>query len=95
MKNKISKEFFELLATSNFITAYHYRVILLLLTGTAYTQAQIADRLGLKRQNVHRCVKELEERGYILVDRIEGRNKFIKANLSVKDIRLANSVADE
>lgn len=58
----------------------------MLLFTKSYTQSQLAERLGLKRQNVHRCVKELEEHGYISVDRIEGRNKFIKANTSVKDI---------
>lgn len=85
MKKQLTTEYLELLATSNFATAYHYRVLMLLLTGI-YTQSQLAERLGLKRQNVHRCVKELEEHGYILVDRVEGRNKFLKANTSVKDI---------
>lgn len=90
MKKQLTTEYLELLATSNFTTAYHYRVLMLLLTGS-YTQSQLAEKLGLKRQNVHRCVKELEEHGYILVDRIEGRNKFIKANTSVKSIRIADS----
>lgn len=85
MKKQLTTEYLELLATSNFATAYHYRVLMLLLTGS-YTQSQLAERLGLKRQNVHRCVKELEAHGYILVDRVEGRNKFLKANTSVKDI---------
>lgn len=85
MKKQLTTEYLELLATSNFTTAYHYRVLMLLLTGS-YTQSQLAERLGLKRQNVHRCVKELEEHGYILVDRVEGRNKFLKANTSAKDI---------
>ncbi|MDE6425470.1 MAG: MarR family transcriptional regulator [Ruminococcus sp.] len=62
----------------------------MLLLIKSYTQSQLAERLGLKRQNVHRCVKELEEHGYILVDRVEGRNKFIKANTSVKDIHKAD-----
>lgn len=90
MKKQLTTEYLELLATSNFTTAYHYRVLMLLLTGS-YTQSQLAEKLGLKRQNVHRCVKELEEHGYILVDRVEGRNKFIKANTSVKSIRIADS----
>lgn len=90
MKKQLTTEYLELLATSNFTTAYHYRVLMLLLTGS-YTQSQLAEKLGLKRQNVHRCVKELEEHGYILVDRVEGRNKFIKANTSVKSIRSADS----
>ena len=85
MKKQLTTEYLEMLVASNFFTAYHYRVLILLLTGS-YTQSQLAERLGLKRQNVHRCVKELDEHGYILVDRVEGRNKFIKANISVKDI---------
>ena len=85
MKKQLTTEYLEMLAASNFFTAYHYRILMLLLTGS-YTQSQLAERLGLKRQNVHRCVKELDEHGYILVDRVEGRNKFIKANISVKDI---------
>ena len=85
MKKQLTTEYLEMLAASNFFTAYHYRVLMLLLTGS-YTQSQLAERLGLKRQNIHRCVKELDEHGYILVDRVEGRNKFIKANTSVKDI---------
>lgn len=85
MKKQLTTEYLELLATSNFTTSYHYRVILILMTGT-YTQAQLSEKLGIKRQNINRCVKELEEHGYILVDRVEGRNKFIKANTSVKAI---------
>ena len=88
MKKVLKTEYLELIATSNFATSYHYRVLLLLLTGS-YTQSQLAEKLGLKRQNVHRCVKELEQYGYILIDRVEGRNKFIKANMSVSIIRAA------
>ncbi len=90
MKKQLTTEYLELLATSNFTTAYHYRVLMLLIAGT-YTQTQLAKKLNLKRQNVHRCIKELEEHGYILVDRIEGKNKFFKANTSVKSIRNIDS----
>ena len=83
MKIKLSEEWLAQLAASNFATAYHYRVLLTLLTGT-FTQAQIAVKFGLKRQNVHRCVKDLEEHGYITVVRIEGRNKYITANTDAK-----------
>lgn len=53
---------------------------------SSYTQSQLSERLGLKRQNVHHCIKELEEHGYILVDRVEGRNKFLKTNMLVSSI---------
>lgn len=93
MKKSLTSDYLELLATSTFATAYHYRVLLLLLTGS-YTQSQLAEKLGLKRQNVHRCVKELEEHGYILVDRVEGRSKFIKANTSVSAILAADEQSE-
>lgn len=92
-KQPFTAEYFELLATAtnDFATAYHYRVLMLLMTGTSYTQAQLAEKLSLKRQNVHRCIKDLEKHGYILVDKVEGRNKFLKLNTSVKDIRKIDS----
>ena len=86
MKKQFTTEYFEILATSNFITAYHYRVMLMLLTGN-YTQTQIANNLHLKVQNVHTCVRDLEKQGLIEVDRIEGKNKFLKAVTSVKRVR--------
>ena len=92
MKIKLSEEWLAQLATSNFATAYHYRVLLTLLTGT-FTQTQISLKLGLKRQNVHRCVKDLEEHGYITVVRIEGRNKYITANTDVK--ALSNEIVSD
>ncbi len=67
----------------------------MLLLTKSYTQSQLAERLGLKRQSVHRCVKELEEHGYILVDRVEGRNKFIKANTSASAIHSAHLVDEQ
>lgn len=92
MKQKITLtvDYLEILASSEFLTAYHYRVLILLLTGI-YTQSQLADKLNMKRQNVHRCIKELEANGYIEVDRIEGRNKFFKATTSAKKILEATS----
>lgn len=85
-KVNLTVEFVELMATNEFVTTYHYKILLLLIAGV-YTQSQIANKLHMKRQNVHRCVKELEDYGYIMVDRIEGRNKFLKANTSVNNIR--------
>ncbi len=86
MKKQFTTEYLEILATSNFITAYHYRVMLMLLTGN-YTQAQMADKLHLKKQNIHKCIKDLEKQGLVEVDRIEGKNKFLKAVTSVKMIQ--------
>ena len=64
---------------------------MLLLTKNC-TQLQLVTKFDLKRQNVHRCVKELEQYRYILLDRIDGRNKFIKANTSVSAVHTANQL---
>ncbi len=87
----MKKQYFEMLAKSDFATTYHYKIVLLLLATGALTQAQIADELNMKKQNVNRCVKELLEHGYITVERIEGKNKFLKVVTSIKDIRCTNS----
>lgn len=63
-------------------------------SSTLFLQFQLATKFGLKRQNVHHCIKELGQYGYILLDRIEGRNKFIKVNTSVLAICNANEFDD-
>lgn len=87
MKNKINLEFsyLETLVSSDFMTTYHYKIMLMLIMG-AYTQMQIASKLDVKVQNVHCCIKELEERNYITVERIEGRNKYYTAVTSAKKL---------
>lgn len=87
----MKKQYFEMFAKSDFATTYHYKIVLLLLATGALTQAQIADELNMKRQNVNRYVKDLLEHGYITVERIEGKNKFLKVVTSIKDIRSTNS----
>ncbi len=82
----MKKQYFEILAKNDFATTYHYKIVLLLLATGALTQAQIAHELNMKKQNVNRCVKELLEHGYITVERIEGKNKFLKVVTSIKDI---------
>ena len=63
----------------------HYKIMLILLTGKSYTQVQIAEMLGVKhRQNMTVPIKELTEQGYIMVDYIKGRNKYLKAITSRK-----------
>lgn len=85
MKKQLNGEYFDMLAKSDF-TTYHYKIVLLLLATGALTQAQLADELNMKRQNVNRYVKDLLEHGYITVERIEGKNKFLKAVTSIKSI---------
>ena len=78
----MDKKYLEFLAKSD-LTTYGYK-ILLMLNIKPQNQAQLADELGILRQNVNRCVKDLEARNLIEVDRIEGRNKFYKAVTNLK-----------
>lgn len=73
----MDKEYIQFLALSN-LTTYHYK-ILLLLNVKPQNQAQLAEALNIKKQNVYKYVKELQEMNFVKVDRIEGRNKFYKA----------------
>ncbi len=86
MKKQLTTDYLELVAQIEHLSAYHYRIWITLLTG-AYTQAQLAAKLNIKRQNINRCVKDLSAYGLITVDRIEGRNKFIKAITSSKALQ--------
>ena len=62
-------------ATLDF-TTYHYKTLLLLAT-KPMTQSQVAEQLGIKKQNINRYVSDLIKLGLVAVDRIEGRNKFL------------------
>ncbi len=77
-KKSALQEYFSALAMQNSLTTYHYKV-LLLLNVQPYTQAQLSNMLDIQRQNINRVVKDLEQMKLIEVDRIEGRNKFLKA----------------
>ena len=74
--NKKEIEYLIYIATLD-LNAYDYKVLLLLLERT-YNQATLADVLRTKRQSIHKCVKELEAKNLIEVDRMEGRNKFYR-----------------
>lgn len=76
-KISLQTEYLIAISTANF-TTYHYK-ILMLLTVQPMTQSQIADTLKVKRQNINRYVSELLKYGLLEVDKIEGKNKFIKA----------------
>lgn len=56
---------------------YHYKMVLMLLEHPQ-TQTMIADKLGIAKQNMNKVAKDLESSGYIVIDRIEGRNKFFR-----------------
>ena len=76
-KISLSADYLTALSTADF-TTYHYKILLLLAVQTM-TQAQIADFLQVKKQNINKYVSELTEMGLLEVDRVEGRNKFLKA----------------
>ena len=79
----ITSEYLNDLALQEGFTTTHYKIMLVLLSGKAYTQAQLADKLGVKhRQNLTPPLNDLTKQGYITVDRTEGRNKFLKAVLN-------------
>jgi len=76
---KFSADYIERLARANFNSPTHYK-ILFLLYGKSYTQVQLCKELGINRpQNITRIINQLTSEGFIKVDRIEGRNKFLKA----------------
>lgn len=74
--NKKELEYLAYIATLD-LNAYDYKILLLLLE-KPLNQAVLADILQTKRQNIYKCVKKLEEKQLIEVDRVEGRNKFYR-----------------
>lgn len=79
MKKKITVplDLLTTIATAN-LTTYHYKLWLLFAT-EPLTQAQAAEKLGVKKQNINRHTSDLAKLGLITVDRIEGKNKFFTA----------------
>ena len=92
-KETFTTDYLEFLADGDF-TTYHYKVMLLLLTGT-FTQAQLAKRLNIKKQNIGKVVKKLTEQGYIINTKKIGREKYFTANRKFKETNLTtNSESD-
>ena len=84
MKRKPTDNWLFCVAKQSF-TTMHYKVLMLLLTGKSYTQAQMADLLGVKhRQNLTQPINDLLKSGLVEVDRVEGRNKYLRVVLNVK-----------
>lgn len=77
----MNKNYIEYIAVQD-LTTYHYK-ILLLLGARTLTQAQLCETLNVKKQNLHKYIKELETMNLIEVDRIEGRNKFYRSITNV------------
>lgn len=88
-KINLSADYLTALSTAD-LTTYHYKVLLLLAV-QPMTQTQIADFLQTKKQNINKYVSELLKYGLLEVDRIEGKNKFLKAvNKFPKDSKPTN-----
>lgn len=78
-------DYLEHIALQNLKT-YHYKTLLLLLK-SPLTQSMIGDRLGVRRQNINKITRGLEQLGYIEVDRIEGKNKFYRVVTDMKRLQ--------
>ena len=71
-KISLTADYLNALANADLGT-YHYKVLLLLET-KPMTQAQVSEILKIKKQNI--------KMGLLEVDRIEGRNQFLRATNS-------------
>ena len=74
-KISLTVDYLNALANANLGT-YHYKVLLLLET------KQVSEILKIKKQNINKYVSDLKKMGLLEVDRIEGRNQFLRATNS-------------
>ncbi|MGG5460819.1 winged helix-turn-helix domain-containing protein [Clostridium sp. B9] len=82
----MDKKYFEHIANIKELGKYHYKVLLLLISED-YTQSDIKNLLGLKKQNVNRVFRELEKLGLIEIKEIKGSNKYYRL-VDVKRLKL-------
>ena len=92
-KIRVGADLLTALATAD-LTTYHYKLWMLYAI-EPITQAQAADQLGVKRQNVNRYTSELMKQGLITVDRIEGKNKFLTAVTDSKPQWMSDNSQDK
>lgn len=72
----MKKDIYKRMATLEGLTTYHYKIILLLLDGSEYTQVQMAEILGSTKQNINKACQYLYQRDTVKKKRSEGRNIF-------------------
>lgn len=60
----MDKRYFEHIANIKELGKYHYKVLLLLMSGD-YSQSDIGKLLDIKKQNINRVFRELEKLGLI------------------------------
>lgn len=77
-------DYYHLLSTLELSSVKCYRILFLLHIGS-YTQVQMSSLLNVSKQNINRYIKELLNLQLIVVDRVEGRNKFFKLNDKLPD----------
>lgn len=84
---KMFNEYFSFIAQQE-LTTYHYKTLLILFE-KPQTQSMICEKLNIRKQNINKIIRKLEQGGFIELDRVEGRNKFYKV---VTDIKQINNV---
>lgn len=85
MNSKILKT----VATDKRLTGMHMRICILLSLGKPLMQAQLAEILSVKKQNINKITKELEIWGYIKIQSVEGKNKYLTIS---NDVNKINSI---
>lgn len=65
---------------------YYYKILMLLHT-KAYNQAELGRILEMPYQNIYKYIKTLEKENLIVIDRVEGRNKFYRAVTDINKIK--------
>lgn len=61
------------------LTTYHYKVLFLLMS-EEQTQSQLCEKLGVKKQNVHKICKELKSMDFIQESKRIGNNIYFEVN---------------
>ncbi|MDM0756151.1 helix-turn-helix domain-containing protein [Clostridium perfringens] len=88
----MDKKYFEHIANIKELGKYHYKVLLLLITGD-YSQSDVGKLLDIKKQNVNRVFRELEKLGLIEVKEKIGSNKYYKlVDIKVLNINIAGQI---
>ncbi|SDO75859.1 MarR family transcriptional regulator [Clostridium gasigenes] len=69
------------------ISGLCFRVLMLLVIGN-YTQSAIANLLNKDRQVINKKINELEKSGLIELVKIQGTNKFYRAIVDIKRLKV-------
>lgn len=75
----MNKNVGKLAAKDKRLKGTHLRVYMILSLCGPLMQTEISDLIMVKKQNLTKVVRELEQWGYIDLYKIEGKNKFYRA----------------